>query len=43
MMADNYLKLGDVKNAVASFKTAQELQENYLQNGPYMRDHFGIE
>jgi len=43
MMADNYLKLGDVKNAVVSFKTAQELQENYLQNGPDMRDHFGIE
>jgi len=42
MRADNYLKIGDYKNAYKSYVIATEFYEEYLKYGPDINDEMGI-
>lgn len=43
MLADNYLNLGDKRNALISYNKAKVIKQKYLEGGVDMRDELGIE
>jgi tetratricopeptide (TPR) repeat protein len=43
MLADNYVQIGDYKNAYRSYVRAKELYEDYLLFGPDINDEMGIQ
>ncbi|MCC3861072.1 energy transducer TonB [Pseudemcibacter aquimaris] len=42
LLADNYLKIGDYKNAYHSFHKAEQLYQEYINSGPDLKDALGI-